>query len=131
RLGRGYSGNGDFLGSIQNSRADLRPWEGPDVTSVIRYDDEPARFTLAAPTFSREVMAVLTSLGQGSGRSLRPLAPLLWPLMSRLVPWLFARGLLSRPIRRPASNAGDPARTTFLFAIGRDNANGTMRLRRG
>ena len=34
RLGYGFSGNGDFLGSIQNSDEPLEPWHGPDVTSV-------------------------------------------------------------------------------------------------
>jgi cholesterol oxidase len=42
----------------------------------------------------------------------------------------FKTGLLNAP-RRPGPNAGDPARMTNLFAIGRDNANGQMRLKRG
>lgn len=129
RLGYGYSGNGDFLGSIQNSKANLHPWEGPDVTSVIRYFDSQPGFTMAAPTFNRKVMEVLASLGQGSGRLLRPLSPLLWPLMNTLMPWAFKKGFLSHPSKLPAHNAGDPARMTNLFAIGRDNANGRIVLR--
>ena len=131
RLGHGYSGNGDFLGSVQNSRLDLQPWNGPDVTSVIRYFDSPPEFTMAAPTFSRGVMAVLASLGQSHARWLHFLSALLWPFMGSLVPWAFKKGLLSQPLKRPGHNAGDPARMTNLFAIGRDNANGIMRLRRG
>jgi cholesterol oxidase len=131
RLGFGYSGNGDFLGSIQNSKTDLRPWEGPDVTSVIRYFDAPPQFTMAAPTFNKSVMTVLASLGQGDGKWLRPFSALLWPLMGRLTPWAFEKGLLSQPSKRPGPNAGDPARMTNLFAIGRDNANGTIRLKKG
>lgn len=131
RLGYGYSGNGDFLGSIQNSRVDLHPWEGPDVTSVIRYFDAPPEFTMAAPTFNQPVMAVLASLGQGNSRWLRVLAPLAWPFLGRLLPWAFKRGVFSRPRRPPGPNAGDPARMTNLFAIGRDNANGVIRLKRG
>lgn len=131
QLGHGYSGNGDFLGSIQNSQTDLQPWIGPDVTSVIRYFDAPPQFTMAAPTFNQAVMAVIASFGQMNGKWLRPLSPILWPLMGRLLPWAFKMGLLSRPSRLPAPHAGDPARMTNLFAIGRDNANGLIRLKRG
>lgn len=130
RLGQGYSGNGDFLGSIQKSRSDLDPWTGPDVTSVIRYDEHRPPFTMAAPTFNREVMEVLAALGQPRPRWwLSPLAPLLWRCLDRLIPWAFRSGLLSRPRGRPAEGAGPPGRMTNLFAIGRDNANGVVRLR--
>ena len=129
-LGRGFSGNGDFLGSIQNSRIELEPWHGPDVTSVIRYFDAAPEFTLAAPTFNRRVMEVLAALGQADGRWLRPLAPILWPRLGNLLRWAFRRGLLSRPARFRGRNAGDPGRMTNLFAIGRDSAGGVLQLKR-
>jgi cholesterol oxidase len=129
-LGIGFSGNGDFLGSIQNSRVDLEPWRGPDVTSVIRYFDAAPEFTLAAPTFNREVMEVIASLGQARGTWLRPLAPLLWPRLGSVLRWSFRHGLLSRPVRFRGPNAGEPERLTNLFAIGRDSAGGVLRLRR-
>lgn len=128
RLGYGYSGNGDFLGSIQNSRSDLRPWVGPDVTSVMRFFDAAPHFTLAAPTFNRAVMSVLASLGQTGGKWARVLSPL-WPCLEGLLPWAFRRGLLSRPAFLPGPHAGDPSRMTNLFAIGRDNANGRVSLK--
>jgi cholesterol oxidase len=86
---------------------------------------------MAAPTFNQPVMEVLASLGQGSGRLLRPFSSLLWPMMEGLVPWAFKKGFLSRPSRLPARNAGDPARMTNLFAIGRDNAGGLIALKKG
>ncbi|MGH4026274.1 MAG: GMC oxidoreductase [Pseudonocardiaceae bacterium] len=129
-LGRGFSGNGDFLGSIQNASTDLSPQYGPDVTSVIRYFDEAPEFTMAAPTFNAAVMAVLASLGQPRGRALRLFAPLLWGQLERILPWAFAKGLISGPSRLPARHAGDPNRMTNLFAIGRDNANGRLLLTR-
>ena len=130
-LGRGFSGNGDFLGSIQNASTDLFPVHGPDVTSVISYFDQAPQFTMAAPTFNAPVMDVLASWGQPSGGVLRLFAPLLWGQLGRIVPWAFAKGLISRPLRLPAPHAGEPSRMTNLFAIGRDNANGQLRLRRG
>jgi cholesterol oxidase len=130
KLGHGYSGNGDFLGSVQNCETDLQPWMGPDVTSVMRFFDGPAKFTLAAPTFSHPVMSVLASLGQVSWKWIRIFSPL-WPQLESLLPWLFRMGFLSQPNRFPAPRAGDPSRMTNLFAIGRDNANGRMLLKNG
>lgn len=131
RVGHGYSGNGDFLGSIEDANVNIDPSRGPDVTSVIKRFDRPPHFTMAAPTFNRTVMAVLSSLGQPHGRVLRPLAPALWPLLGRFVPWALAHGLLSKRLRMPLKRRHDPDRTTFLFAIGQDNAGGRLRLRRG
>lgn len=129
-LGIGFSGNGDFLGSIQNSGVDLEPWRGPDVTSVIRFFDAAPEFTLAAPTFNRAVMEVIASFGQARGTWLRPLAPFLWPRLGGVLRWAFRSGLLSKPARFRGRNAGDAARMTNLFAIGRDSAGGVLKLRR-
>jgi cholesterol oxidase len=128
RLGFGYSGNGDFLGAIQRGNVDLRPWDGPDVTTVIDYFPEGLPFTMAAPTFNQPVMAVLASLGLASepGPFVRLTAPLFWKWLSFAVPLALEKGLLSRPIRRKLPGAGDPSRMTNLFAIGRDNGNGRV-----
>jgi cholesterol oxidase len=76
-------------------------------------------------------MEVLASLGQGEGRALRRAAPALWPRLGTVVRWALRRGLLSGPVRFPGPQAGAPGRMTNLFAIGRDNAGGTMGLRNG
>lgn len=132
RLGHGYSGNGDFLGNIQNADVPLDPWTGPDVTSVMSYDDHDPAFVLAAPTFNRPVMEVLASFGQPSvRRAAKAIAPLLWRRLPGLVAFAFRRGLLSKPLRRPAVGAGPADRMTNLFAIGQDNAGGRLVLRRG
>ena len=125
RLGCGFSANGDFLGSIHHTVRDLEPWTGPDVTSVMRFFDAEPGFTLAAPTFNRPVMEVLAALGQPNPSALRAVAPL-WGRLGALVPFLFARGLLSKPHRLPFTSPSNPAHTTNLFAIGRDNANGRV-----
>ncbi len=130
-LGRGFSGNGDFLGSIQNSVGEIDPAHGPDVTSVIKYFDEQPGFTMAAPTFNAGVMRVLASFGQPRLPSLGILAPVLWPHLDEAIVRAFGRGLLSHPSRLPARHAGDYRRMTNLFAIGRDNANGRVCHRKG
>ena len=129
QLGRGFSGNGDFLGNVQNCAQDLQPWHGPDVTSVMRFFDAAPEFTLAAPSFNRPTMEVLASQGQPKLGWLRPLAPLLWPFLGRLMPLAFRLGLMSRPNPLPMPRAGEPGRMTNLFAIGRDNANGRVLLK--
>lgn len=127
RLGHGYSGNGDFLGAIFGARADLQPSHGSDVTSVIRFFDAAPEFTLAAPTFNHDTMLFLAGLGQGGGGNwLRPAAPLLWRGLHFLVPLICRSGLLGRVRDRADPNAAE--HMTNLFAIGRDNANGVMRL---
>lgn len=128
RLGFGYSGNGDFLGAIQSAKADLAPWDGPDVTTVINYFAEGKPFTLAALTFNQPVMAVIASLGIAGepGFLTRLAAPLLWRCLSFAVPFALERGLLSQPTKMNLPRAGSPAHMTNLFAIGRDNANGRI-----
>ena len=125
QLGRGYSGNGDFLGSIQNSRFDLEPWRGPDVTSVMKFFDTRPGFTMAAPTFNQPVMRVLASLGQPEGPAMRLLAPA-WRMLPDAISTAFRTGLLSQPMVIRGPHAGDASRMTNLFAIGQDNANGVV-----
>ncbi|OLP03669.1 hypothetical protein BVU76_03815 [Mycolicibacterium porcinum] len=129
-LGQGFSANGDFLGSIHRAGLDLSPNYGPDVTSVMKFFDESPEFTLAAPTFNESVMKALAALGQPSGRILRPFAPLLWRMLPWAVPQMFAHGLLAKPLKYLAPGTLDWRRSTNLFAIGRDNANGRLHLTR-
>lgn len=131
RLGHGFSGNGDFLGSLHGTREALEPWRGPDVTSVMRFDDTDRPFTLAAPTFNEPVMRVLASLGQRSQTLPARLQRPLWRRLDAFLYLALRRGWLSAPLRHPGPQAGNPAHMTNLFAIGSDNANGRMELRRG
>jgi cholesterol oxidase len=131
QLGIGHSGNGDFLGSLQNSARSLEPWVGPDVTSVMRFFDKHPGFTLAAPTFNRPVTEMLASMGQSNASFARPLGPLVWPRLERILPWLFDKNLLSNPLAHPGPKAGPPDRMTNLFAIGQDNAGGRIHWKRG
>ncbi len=125
-LGHGFSANGDFLGSIHKAAIDFEPHFGPDVTSVMRFFDHPPEFTLAAPTFNEPVMKALAAMGQPSARILRPIAPLLWRALPRLLPWLFAHSALSKPLTLLAPGKLEWRESTNLFAIGRDNAGGRL-----
>lgn len=128
-LGRGFSANGDFLGSLQNAARLSESWIGPDVTSVMKYDLQDSFFTLAAPTFNQASQEFLASLGQRRGKLLRFIGPVIWRFLPRLIPWAFENGYISKPLDRPGPNAGPAAEFTNLFAIGRDNANGRLLFR--
>lgn len=128
RLGRGFSANGDFMGSIQNCAEPLNPWHGPDVTAVMKISQGSSKFTLAAPTFNESTMRVLASMGQARGRMLRFLGPMLWNKLEQGLCASFERGLFSEPKRLPGVPPSDPERMTLLLAIGRDNANGVLSL---
>ena len=144
RLGHGFSGNGDFIGVIRGSRADLEPEIGPDVTSVLKsFEASSPGVTVATPTYTRPVMAVLARTARPDPD--RPVAPWLWPLLGSLVPRLIDGGPVARLLRAPLAALGeepdpaaverdpglDPGRATAVFAIGRDNANGRLVLRPG
>jgi cholesterol oxidase len=128
RLGHGFSANGDFLGTLQGASAELVGWHGPDVTTVMRCNEGGRRFTLAAPTFNRATYQVLASLGVT--RKL-PEAAGAWDGLGTVLRGAFRLGAFSRPLPLPLPGAGDPARMCNLFAIGRDNGGGRMRLRDG
>jgi cholesterol oxidase len=132
RLGMGYSGNGDFLGNIQNAKQSLQPWVGPDVTSVMWFFDREPGFALATPTFNQPVMEVLASLGQPPPNAIaRMFAGVLYRKLPKLLPWALRKGLLSKPIKLKQKGAGPADRMTTVFAIGQDNANGRVVLDRG
>lgn len=130
RLGLGYSGNGDFLGNIQNTSSSLEPWVGPDVTSVMMFHAQSPGFAMATPTFNKPVMEVLASLGQPPPNAIvRAFAGLLYRKLPKLLPWALKKGLISQPLKRPGKGAGPADRMTSVFAIGQDNANGRIVLR--
>ncbi|WP_141620043.1 GMC oxidoreductase [Myxococcus sp. AB036A] len=124
RLGHGYSGNGDFLASMQGAREDIQPWVGPDVSTVMRFTDRQPRFTLVTATFNQPATEVLAGLGQPNLGRLQGLGAPLWTCLGPAVHAALKKGLMSRPLRTNV----DAARTSNLFGIGQDNANGRMHL---
>ncbi|MBU8895156.1 GMC family oxidoreductase N-terminal domain-containing protein [Corallococcus sp. M34] len=125
RLGHGYSGNGDFLGSLQNAREDLQPWVGPDVATVMKFFDAEPRFTLVTATFNQPVTEVLAGMGQPKLGPFQGIGAPLWTCLGPLLHQALAKGLLSKPLGPVANAAG----ACNLFAIGQDNANGRMGLK--
>jgi len=129
RLGHGFSGNGDFLATLQNSSLVLDPWYGPDVTSVIKFEDESQLFTMAAPGFNQASMAFLAALGQGREHHANWFSNLAWPHLPQALRAAFEAGLVTKPLPLAMPGAGPADRMTCLFALGRDNANGRLLLK--
>lgn len=76
---------------------------------MIKYFDATPEFTMAAPTFNREVMEVLAAAGPPPPLSLGPLAGPLWRRSKGAVRTLFWSGLLRRPPALLARRGGDPS----------------------
>ncbi len=129
-LGKGFSANGDFLGTIHNSATRLDPWHGTDVTDVLGFSLDGADFSIVAPGFSKPSMEVIAAMGQVDNRLLEFFGPVLWKHLDSLFPWLLSKGALSRPAPLRLPHAGPAERCTNLFAIGRDNAGGLVHFRR-
>ncbi|VAW70895.1 hypothetical protein MNBD_GAMMA12-340 [hydrothermal vent metagenome] len=125
-LGRGFSVNGDFLGTIQSAPTLAEPWLGPDVTSVMKFESSSGPITLALPTFNRAAQTLLASLGQRDGRFLRFIGPIIWRFLPTILPWAMGKGFLTKPMDPPGPHAGPAEQFTNLFAMGRDNANGRL-----
>ena len=128
-LGHSYSGNGDFVGSLQKAKMDLEPWKGPDVTSAMWFYDKTPGFVLTAVTYNKAVMEVLASFGQvPPSKIAKFFAPTLWKLLPIVLPFLLKKGMLSKPLNFSLEGAGSPERMMNLFSIGQDNANGRITL---
>ncbi len=125
QLGNGFSANGDFLGTLQNVSTPITGWHGPDVTTVMRCEQDGQAFTLAAPGFNQPATELLASLGVT--RQL-PQSALDWHKLGFALRTAFRVGAFNRPLLIPLPGAGDPSRMTNLFAIGRDNAGGRISL---
>lgn len=129
-LGKGFSANGDFLGTIQNSEVELEPWYGTDVTDVLGFSLDGQDFTVAAPGFNKPSMEVIAAMGQVDNKLLSFFGPVLWKHLQNLFPWLLSKGALSQPVPWRLPYAGPAERCTNLFAIGRDNAGGVVQFHR-
>ena len=117
-LGLGISANGDFIGTMYGgmTTTPLEPLHGPDVTSVMRFDDEAPQFTVAAPAFNINSLAMLNRPGVARA-----------PAFLGTTPY----DLRGSRVGDEFTNEIDPGRSTNLFAIGRDNAGGMLLWKNG
>lgn len=124
-LGHRYSGNGDFLAFAFDTASAFEPSNGPTITSAVLYDrrsDQPAWFVLEDGGYPRELSALVDLLHPKAG----------------FLEEVDRVGLLERAraalADRTASAAvdgerfGAPERTGVFLLMGRDRANGVMRL---
>ncbi len=122
-LGHGYSGNGDFLAFAYNTKANAAPSIGPTITTSVLYDRELAD----------ERLWFLLQEG-GYPAALKNLVHLFNPAggaFSRLES-VHHLNQLHEAVRRAAGGnlriAAAPDNTLAFLAMGRDRANGVVRL---
>lgn len=127
-LGKGFSANGDFIGSIQNCSIPMEAWRGANVAAVLGFSGKNA-FTVAAQGGKQSSMEVVAAMGQMSGKILQFFGPVVWRHLSSILPWMMAKGALSQPVPITLQGAGPADRCISLFASGQDNANGIIKLK--
>ncbi len=124
RLGRAYSGNGDFLAASYQTTTPFEPSNGPVITAGVVFDrgvgDDRVWFILEDGGFPKEVAALVSLLAPG-GAWLRDATSLLKDDLER------AFGDAARAVLGKA-DAPDASRTALFLAMGRDRADGRIEL---
>ncbi|GAB2463980.1 GMC oxidoreductase [Xylanimonas ulmi] len=111
-LGRGFSGNGDFLAFVSRPRTELQPGRGPTITTTTVVDchigDEKVWFQVQDGAYPAQIAGLVRSLnplrGRAGSRARRP----------------------PRPRRRRRSGRRDE--TMALLMMGRDTSDGVLTL---
>jgi cholesterol oxidase len=119
RLGHGFSGNGDFIGTLYQSHTPIEPLHGTDVTSVMRFDDTAPEFVVAAPAFNVATLGMLHPRLAGG-------APSRWLTLGQGLGGGVPHHVMATSGGEGFTNDVDAGRSTNLFAIGRDNAGGQI-----
>src|SRR5579885_1149330 len=126
-LGHRYSGNGDFLSFAFDTASAFEPGNGPTITSAVVYDrhnQQPAWFVLEEGGFPKELAALV--------QLLHPRAGLLEEadrigLLKQAHEALTHRAAVA-PGAVGERGFGDADRTAVFLEMGRDRANGVIRL---
>lgn len=127
-LGKGYSGNGDFLAFGFDCKRPFRPDHGPTITTGVIYDrgqgDSRSWFTLQEGGYPPQIASLFQLLRQGSGW---------WPAATGLVredvEQRIRNAVAETAARRDAAkDAAEMASSAVFLAMGRDRANGRLEL---
>jgi cholesterol oxidase len=123
QLGKGYSGNGDFLAFAFNTNQPFKPAEGPTITTGIVYSREdggiPHWFIFEEGGYPKEIGALLQILNPRRGL-MRETEILTLDTIHELF-----RSQGSGKLGLPDPDA---ARTAIFLAMGRDLSNGAIEL---
>lgn len=123
RLGRGYSGNGDFIAFAFNTRQPFKPCEGPTITTGIVYDRVDAGFNnwfiLQEGGYPKEIGAVLQFLNPRRD---------LFREVEILVQDTLHNIFRSASAEKIGVTDPNTDTTAIFLAMGRDLANGVIEL---
>ena len=133
RLGRGFSGNGDFIAFAFDTQEVVQPSRGPTITSAVIYNNpivkEPIWFLLedgGYPSQISKLVQILNPLRPPKGIK-RKIADgqQLFSTLRTLVPGAFGMPKAQEPGKPTPEHRED--HVAVLLAMGRDRANGTIR----
>ena len=132
KLGQNFSGNGDFLAFALNTKgqfADLQPWNGPSITTVIKYEDQYPEFYLEEGGLPMKEWAWFLA-------ALRPDADYFANLtkwwLRPFFNWRFKATVkrLFMEATKKKTSASPPSDLMVFLLMGRDAADGRMQLKR-
>ncbi|MBC8236193.1 GMC family oxidoreductase [bacterium] len=131
-LGHNFSGNGDFLAGALNTKgefADLQPRNGPTITSFIKYWNQYPEFYLEEGGMPLDELVFLAG-------AFRPDSDYLKKLKRSILRSIFPRTIFRRRsnklfIETIGKGEGElPSDMMLFLAMGRDAADGQIRLKR-
>jgi cholesterol oxidase len=122
-LGRGYSGNGDFLAFAFDTAQPYEPARGPTITTAVIYDvgegDLRSWFTLQDGGYPGQIGSLFQLLREDAG----------WlPALGNAVRDELERAARAQAAAVTAREVAEAARSAVFLAMGRDRANGTIEL---
>lgn len=131
RLGCNFSGNGDFLAAALNTKgkfADLQCRNGPTITSFIKYSDKSPEFYLEEGGIPLdELVYVLGALRPDSDYSKKFKYSILRLIFPRFAFKRHSKKLFTEKVDEEVE---PPSDIMLFLAMGRDAANGKIRLKR-
>jgi cholesterol oxidase len=126
-LGKGFSGNGDYLAAALNTREPLNPWHGPTITHAVPYNDDQGHFYLEEGGITPDLAFIVAAM-RPSGDYLSKFVKGPIGYAARLQ-WFY-----KEVARFTAENAvlsqRLPGNLMIFLGMGEDGSDGEIRLRR-
>ena len=126
-LGEHFSGNGDFLCGVANTREPVNPWYGPTITTALEYRGEDYHFYLQEGGFAPQLSYMIAML-EPSGETVRRFITGPVGHLARLRLFYAEIARLANDQRAMAERL--PANTMIFLGMGQDASDGRIRLRK-
>lgn len=126
-LGHHFSGNGDFLCGVVNTREPMNPWYGPTITTALEYRDDNFHFYLQEGGFVPEI-AFIVSMMQPTPETMRRFIKGPISHLARLREFYAEIARLASDQEKMAQRL--PANTMIFLGMGQDASDGRAMLKK-